>query len=56
MILKADASAAQRKMNEELASAMPKGKIIHLEGAGHNLHHDKLNQTVQLIERFLAEN
>ena len=55
IILKADTSPESRKNNEELAKAMPKGRIVHVNGAGHNLHHDKLDQTTQLIKDFLSK-
>jgi N-formylmaleamate deformylase len=54
IILKADASADVRKTNEEMASVMPKGKLVHIDGAGHNLHHDKLETTTQVIKEFLS--
>jgi pimeloyl-ACP methyl ester carboxylesterase len=60
LILKADATPEARKANEEAGKAneeaarvMQKGKIIHLEGAGHNLHHDKLAKTVEVLNEFL---
>ena len=53
LILKADASAEVRRANEEAASAMQKGKLVHLEGAGHNLHHDQRKRTVDEVTAFL---
>ncbi len=53
LILKADASAEVRKANEEAASVMKKGKLVHIDGAAHNLHHDKLERTTQVIKEFL---
>jgi len=53
IILKADASPEVRKSNEEAASVMPKGKLVHIDGAAHNLHHDKLERSVQVINEFL---
>lgn len=55
IILKADTSPESRKNNEELAKVMPNGKLVHVDGAGHNLHHDKLEQTTQLIKSFLSK-
>lgn len=54
IILKADAVPESRKSNEEAAAVMPKGKLIHIDGAAHNLHHDKLERTTQVIEEFLS--
>jgi len=53
IILKADAKPEVRKANEEAARVMPKGKLIHIDGAGHNLHHDKLAKTVEVLNEFL---
>lgn len=55
IILKADASPELRKTNEEAAAAMPKGKLVHIDGAGHNLHHDKLEPTTQVLKEFLSK-
>lgn len=54
IILKADASPEVRKSNEEAASVMLKGKLVHIDGAAHNLHHDKLERTVEVIKEFLS--
>lgn len=53
LILKADASPEVRKGNEEAARVMQNGKLIHIDGAGHNLHHDKLKKTVEVLNAFL---
>jgi pimeloyl-ACP methyl ester carboxylesterase len=53
LILKADASPEVRKNNEEAAAVMQKGKLIHIDGAGHNLHHDQLARTVEVVNEFL---
>lgn len=55
LILKADASPEIRKTNEEIARVMQKGKLVHIDGAAHNLHHDDLNRTLKEINEFLAE-
>jgi pimeloyl-ACP methyl ester carboxylesterase len=54
LILKADAPAEVRKKNEEAASVMQKGKLVHIDGAGHNLHHDQLARTVEVLKDFLS--
>jgi pimeloyl-ACP methyl ester carboxylesterase len=54
LILKADAKPEVRKANEEAARVMQNGKLIHIDGAGHNLHHDKLAKTVEVLNAFLT--
>ena len=54
IILKADASPEVRKAHEEAASVMKKGRLVHIDGAAHNLHHDKLERTTQVIKEFLS--
>jgi pimeloyl-ACP methyl ester carboxylesterase len=54
LILKADASPEQRKAHLEAASVMQKGKLVHIDGAGHNLHHDGLKRTVEVLTEFLS--
>ena len=54
IILKADASPEVRKSNDEAAAAMPKGKLVHIDGAAHNLHHDKLDRTTEVLKEFLS--
>ncbi len=53
LILKADATPEVRKANEEAARVMQKGKLVHIDGAAHNLHHDQLARTVQVLNEFL---
>lgn len=54
LILKADASPEQRKANEESVERMDRVKLIHIDGAAHNLHHDELERTVKEIIKFLS--
>ncbi len=54
IILKADASPEVRKTNEETARVMQKGKLVHIDGAGHNLHHDQLARTTEVLKEFLS--
>jgi pimeloyl-ACP methyl ester carboxylesterase len=54
LILKADTSPEGRKANEEAVSEMPRVKLVHIDGAGHNLHHDELERTVEVIMEFLT--
>ncbi|MDD4821748.1 MAG: alpha/beta hydrolase [Bacteroidales bacterium] len=54
LILKADASPDQRKANEESVADMKRVKLVHVDGAAHNLHHDQLERTVKEINLFLS--
>lgn len=54
LILKADAPPKVRKTNEKAAGVMQNGRLVHIDGAGHNLHHDELEQTVKVLTEFLS--
>jgi len=54
LILKADTSPEGRKANEEAVSGMQKVKLVHVDGAAHNLHHDELERTVKEIREFFS--
>lgn len=54
LVLKADTSTEGRKANEEAVDGMDRVKLIHIEGTGHNLHHDDLEQTVKEMKKFLS--
>jgi len=54
LILKADADEEQKKRNLEVARLLPKGKLVHIAGAGHNVRRDKPAETLQTIQEFLA--
>lgn len=54
IILKADASPEQRKAHLEAASVMQKGRLVHIDEAGHNLHHDELKRTVDVLTEFFS--
>jgi pimeloyl-ACP methyl ester carboxylesterase len=53
LILKADAPPETRKANDEAAKVMKNGKLVHIDGAAHNLHHDQRQRTVKEINSFL---
>ena len=55
LILKADAPPEARKANEEAVKNLPKVKLVHMDGAAHNLHHDQLENTVKEINEFLSK-
>jgi pimeloyl-ACP methyl ester carboxylesterase len=54
LILKADASPKVRQANEEAAKVMQQGKLVHIDGTGHNLHHDELDRTAEVLAEFLS--
>jgi len=54
LILKADASDKDRKAHQQAASRMQKAKLVHIDDAGHNLHHDQLNRTYEVLSQFLS--
>ena len=53
LILKADAEGAARQENEDVAALLPKGKIVHIKGAGHNVRREGKEETVQVMRDFL---
>ncbi|MEO7494611.1 MAG: alpha/beta hydrolase [Massilia sp.] len=55
LILKADASAPSRENNLRAAGVIKNGTLIHIDGAGHNLHHDKRARTVEVLNEFLRK-
>ncbi len=54
LILRADAAPDVRKSQQEAARVMQKGRLVHIDGAGHNLHHDQLARTVEVLTEFPA--
>ena len=54
LILKADAQGDLRKQNEEVAAKLRKGKIVHVEGAGHNVRRENKAQTLEALRAFLS--
>ena len=55
LVLKADAPTERRKANEEAVKELPRVKLVHMDGAAHNLHHDQLENTVKEINEFLSK-
>lgn len=53
LILKADAPPEVRKANEDAVRGLQNVKLVHIDGAGHNLHHDQLAKTVEVLNEFL---
>ena len=54
LVLKADTSPEGRKANEEAVEGMERVKLVHVDGAAHNLHHDELERTVKEVKDFLS--
>jgi pimeloyl-ACP methyl ester carboxylesterase len=52
LILKADAPKKTRAANNAAAKALKIGRLVHIDGAGHNLHHDERQQTVRVMREF----
>ena len=55
LVLKADASPEGRKANDEAVKDLKLVKLVHVDGARHNLHHDELGRTVKEINEFLSD-
>ena len=53
LILKADAQGELRAQNEAVAKLLPKGKIVHIAGAGHNVRREGKAETIQVLNAFL---
>jgi pimeloyl-ACP methyl ester carboxylesterase len=54
LILKADADAESRKRHLEIASLLPKGRLVHIDGAGHVIRNDRPEETEREIRTFLS--
>ena len=55
LILKADANDAVRKMEIDAVSAHPNIKIVHIKGAGHLVHLEKPEESLAVLNEFLAD-
>jgi len=55
LILKADAQGAERKKNEEVANLLKSGRIVHVEGARHNVRRDQKARLLKALKAFLGE-
>ncbi len=54
LILKADAQGDLRKENEAVAALLKNGKLVHIEGAAHNVRRDEKQKTLAVLKPFLA--
>ena len=55
LILKRDASPEVRQADDEAARVLQHGHLIHIDGAGHNVHRDDPERTFQEVKKFLSE-
>lgn len=53
LILKADAQGDLRKENEQVAWLLKRGRIVHIEGAAHNVRRDEKQKAVDTLNVFL---
>jgi pimeloyl-ACP methyl ester carboxylesterase len=54
LILKADAEGDLRKENDAAAALLPKGKLVHITGAGHNVRRENKEMALSVTRSFLA--
>jgi len=55
LILKADAQGDDRKKNEEVTKLLKNGKIVHVEGARHNVRRDQKARLLKALKVFLGD-
>ncbi len=55
LILKADAQGDERKKNEEVVKLLENGKIVHVQGARHNVRRDQKGRLLNALKVFLGE-
>ena len=54
LILKADDQGELREKNEEVASNLDHGRLVHVAGAGHSVHRDQPKLFLEALHDFLA--
>jgi pimeloyl-ACP methyl ester carboxylesterase len=54
LILKADADEDTRTKNREVAATLSNGKIVHIDGAGHNVRREQKAALLAALRDFLA--
>jgi pimeloyl-ACP methyl ester carboxylesterase len=54
LILKADAPPEVRKQNEEVAAKLQHGRIVHIDGAGHNVRREEKASLLAALNKFLG--
>ena len=55
LILKADDQGELRSQNEEVASTLDHGRLIHVAGAGHSVHRDQPELFLEALNTFLEK-
>jgi pimeloyl-ACP methyl ester carboxylesterase len=55
LILKADAEGDDRVKNEQVAGILKNGRIVHIEGAGHCVHRDRMSRSLAVLREFLSD-
>ncbi len=55
LILKAHAEGDDRAKNEQVAKILTRGRIEHVEGAGHCVHRDRMSPSLAVLREFLSE-
>lgn len=55
LILKAEAKGELKEQNEKVAAILKKGRIVHIEGAGHNVRRDEKQKTLAALKPFLEK-
>jgi pimeloyl-ACP methyl ester carboxylesterase len=53
LILKADAPPDVRKQNEAAAKHLKDGKLVHIDGAGHNVRREQKQSLLAALNEFL---
>ena len=54
LILKADADAETRAKNGAVAASLAQGKIVHIDGAGHNVRRERKAALLAALKEFLG--
>jgi pimeloyl-ACP methyl ester carboxylesterase len=54
LILKADAQGQQRQENEDAVKGMAHVKLVHIDGAGHNVRRENKPMMLRVTKEFLA--
>ncbi|MDB4459087.1 alpha/beta hydrolase [bacterium] len=54
LILKADDKGENRRKNIEVTRILKHGKIVHIDGAGHNVRRENKSLTVRTLKDFLS--
>ncbi len=55
LILKADDQGELRKTNIEVTGILKHGRIVHIEGARHNVRRDEKQRLLKALKAFLGE-